>query len=55
MNDKAVKPQHITEGFKGFPDCEECQCYPECRIDCPDHRECLKRLPEYRGAVEGVE
>jgi hypothetical protein len=38
----------MTLGFKGFPECEECQCYPECRADCPDHLKCLERLPEYR-------
>lgn len=31
-------------GFKAFPSCKECQCYPEGRNDCPDHKECRKRL-----------
>lgn len=34
----------LAAGLKGFPECEECQCYPEGRIDCPDHVECNKRL-----------
>jgi hypothetical protein len=34
-------------GLKAFPECKECQCYPECRIDCPDHGDCLLRLPGY--------
>jgi hypothetical protein len=41
-------PECIANGLKGFPDCRECQCYPECRIDCPDHLKCLERLPEYK-------
>lgn len=40
-------PREIREGLKGFPDCEECQCYPECRVDCPDHKACMQKLPEY--------
>lgn len=24
-----------------------CGCYPECRIDCPDHRTCYEEMPEY--------
>lgn len=38
----------IAGGLKVFPECTECQCYPECRADCADHMECLGRLPEYR-------
>jgi hypothetical protein len=38
------EPSWITNGLKGFPECEECQCYPECRIDCPDNEKCLERL-----------
>lgn len=34
--------------IKSHPDCKECQCYPECRMDCPDWRQCLERLPVYR-------
>lgn len=34
----------LAAGLKGFPECEECQCYPEGRVDCPDHVECNKRL-----------
>lgn len=34
----------LARGFKGYPDDPNCQCYPECRIDCPDHVECKKRL-----------
>lgn len=43
----------IASGFKGFPDCEECQCYPECRNDCPDYLQCVRRLPEYAERVFG--
>lgn len=24
-----------------------CGCYPECRIDCRDHRTCYEEMPEY--------
>jgi hypothetical protein len=30
----------LETGLKGFPDCKVCQCYPEGRSDCPDHKEC---------------
>lgn len=36
------------QGLKAFPDCQECQCYPECRTDCPDRIACMARLPEYK-------
>lgn len=38
----------VENGFKAFPNCTICQCYPECRVDCPDHQSCLDRLPEYK-------
>jgi len=41
----------IAAGFQGFHDCEVCQCYPECRCDCPDHLQCVRRLPEYAERV----
>lgn len=44
----AETPRWLAQGLKGFPECPECQCYPECRKDCPDRAECLKRLPEYQ-------
>jgi hypothetical protein len=34
----------VARGLNGFPDCPECQCYPEGRNDCPKHRECIERL-----------
>lgn len=34
--------------IKSYPECEVCQCYPECRNDCPDWRQCVERLPVYR-------
>lgn len=34
-------------GIKDWPDCTECQCYPECRNDCPDWVACYERLPVY--------
>lgn len=43
----------VERGFKGFPDCDSCQCYPECRNDCPDHLKCVERLPEYGERVFG--
>lgn len=49
MSEKQIgKPSVVVEGLKGFPDCAVCQCYPECRKDCPDHLQCLNRLPEYQ-------
>lgn len=24
-----------------------CGCYPECRVDCPDHRTCYEEMPVY--------
>lgn len=41
--------------LKAFPECAECQCYPECRMDCPDWRECLERLPEYKARCLGAQ
>lgn len=38
----------LEDGLKGYPDCEECQCYPECRTDCPDHLKCAAQMPEYQ-------
>ena len=43
----------LKNGLKGFPECAECQCYPECRNDCPNHLECVKRLPIYHERVFG--
>jgi hypothetical protein len=37
----------LIEPIKMHPGCEVCQCYPECRIDCPDHLKCLDALPVY--------
>jgi hypothetical protein len=39
-----MTPQPIALGLKAFPLCEECQCYPEGRIDCPDSAACMVRL-----------
>jgi hypothetical protein len=36
----------LREGLKGFPG-PGCQCYPECRVDCPDSAKCLEMLPVY--------
>lgn len=40
--------RRVLDGLKAFPNCVECQCYPECRNDCPDYLQCLERLPVYR-------
>lgn len=52
-----VKQRAIShpEGLKAFSDCQPCQCYPECRIDCPDHRQCLERLPVYKQVRDSTE
>jgi hypothetical protein len=42
----------VAMGFKGFPDCPECQCYPECRVDCPDREKCLDALPHYQTKLD---
>lgn len=39
-----VRSQAVVEGLKGFPDCTDCQCYPEGRVDCLDHKGCRRRL-----------
>lgn len=44
----ALGTRRHLKGINGFPECAECQCYPECRTDCPDHALCLERLPEYK-------
>ena len=41
----------LARGFQGFPDCTECQCYPEGRNDCPKHREC-RRVLGYQTNIE---
>jgi hypothetical protein len=43
----------MIEPIKMHPLCAECQCYPECRTDCPEHLRCLERLPVYRDRVLG--
>lgn len=43
-----IIPDVIEYGLLAFPNCKECQCYPECRTDCPNHLQCLERLPGYR-------
>lgn len=43
----------VARGFKGFPECDVCQCYPECRCDCPEHLQCVQRMPEYAERVFG--
>jgi hypothetical protein len=45
--------QDVADGYQGFPECEACQCYPECRNDCPNYLECVRRLPEYAERVFG--
>ena len=40
----SVRP--IAWGYQTFP-AVPCACYPECRIDCPNHERCLDLLPEY--------
>lgn len=34
----------VVNGLKAYPDCVECQCYPEGRLDCPDHLQCRLTL-----------
>jgi hypothetical protein len=34
----------VIEPIKSHPNCEECQCYPEGRNDCPDHMKCRSRM-----------
>lgn len=41
---KADAKERLASGLKGFPDCQECQCYPEGRKDCPDHQSCREKL-----------
>jgi hypothetical protein len=47
-----------VSGLKGFPGCKECQCYPEGRVDCPDHLKCREWLAEndrrYRARREAL-
>lgn len=33
--------------IKQWPECSGCQCYPECRRDCPDSQKCYESMPEY--------
>jgi len=40
-------PECIRDGLKGHPRCEICQCYPECRRDCPDWKRCYRKMREY--------
>ena len=48
MMQRAQTRALLDNGLKGYPRCAECQCYPECRLDCPDHLACAARLPEYQ-------
>lgn len=43
----------MIEPIKQHLLCDECQCYPECRKDCPDYLQCVRRLPEYAERVFG--
>lgn len=44
----AQSKAHLDAGLKGFPnDRGECECYPECRIDCDEHEKCYDKMPEY--------
>ena len=31
---------------------DECGCYPECKIDCPDREKCLDDMPEYQTKLD---
>jgi hypothetical protein len=42
----------MIEPIKSHPGCAACQCYPECRIDCPDRERCLDRLPGYQTKLD---
>lgn len=37
----------FDQPIKAHALCHGCQCYPECRNDCPDSAECYDAMPEY--------
>jgi hypothetical protein len=44
---KETQAAWFATQLKGHPLCTECQCYPECRKDCPDNLRCHERMPVY--------
>lgn len=42
-----TQKEWLATQLKGHMQCTECQCYPECRTDCPDNLKCHERLPVY--------
>ena len=42
-----MRDNAFMQPIKSWPNDRGCQCYPECRNDCPDSMKCYDAMPEY--------